>query len=143
MDTLDRILKLMENNQMTQADLARALEVRSSSVSDWTKRKSTSYTKYLDRIAKHFNVSVDYLITGEENNADKKPKLNAKDEKDIAKDLAAMREKLLNKEDGPASFDGENVSEESAELLLTQIEAMLRTIKVINKEKYNPNKNKK
>lgn len=105
--------------------------------------KSTPNTAKMQKIADYFGVTVDYLMTGEENKSEKKTGLNARDEKDIAKDLAAMREKLLNKEDGPASFDGENVSEESAELLLTQIEAMLRTIKVINKEKYNPNKNKK
>lgn len=66
MDTIDRILKLMESHQMKQADLARVAEARSSSVSDWINRKSTSYTKYLDKIAKHFGVSVDYLMTGEE-----------------------------------------------------------------------------
>ena len=33
--------------------------------------------------------------------------------------------------------------EEDAELLLGQIELMMRRLKPINKEKYNPNKNKK
>ncbi|WMI81797.1 helix-turn-helix domain-containing protein [Anaerotignum sp. MB30-C6] len=66
MDTVDRILKLMENNQMKQADLARVAGARSSSVSDWLNRKSTSYTKYLDKIANHFGVTTDYLLTGKE-----------------------------------------------------------------------------
>ncbi len=66
MDTIDRILKLMENHQMKQADLARVAEARSSSVSDWLNRKSTSYTKYLDKIANHFGVTTDYLLTGKE-----------------------------------------------------------------------------
>jgi len=66
MDTIDRIVKLMENHQMKQADLARIAEARSSSVSDWLNRKSTSYTKYLDKIANYFGVTVDYLMTGKE-----------------------------------------------------------------------------
>lgn len=69
MDTIDRILKLMENHQMKQADLARVTEARSSSVSDWLNRKSTSYTKYLDKIANHFGVTTDYLLTGKESAA--------------------------------------------------------------------------
>lgn len=69
MDTIDRILKLMENHQMRQADLARIAGARSSSVSDWLNRKSTSYTKYLDKIAKYFGVTVDYLMTGEESSS--------------------------------------------------------------------------
>ena len=63
MDTIDLISKLMQDNQMKQADLARAIGASSSSVSDWFKRKSTSYLKYIDKIAKHFDVTVDYLMT--------------------------------------------------------------------------------
>ena len=48
-----------------------------------------------------------------------------------------------NGADGPLSYDGEPIPEEDAELLLGQIELMMRRLKPINKEKYNPNKNKK
>ena len=65
MNTIDRILKLMEIKQMKQADLARISGARSSSVSDWFKGKSTSYLKYLDKIADYFGVTVDYLMNGE------------------------------------------------------------------------------
>lgn len=45
--------------------------------------------------------------------------------------------------DGPLSYEGEPIPEEDTELLLGQIELMMRRLKPINKEKYNPNKNKK
>ena len=51
--------------------------------------------------------------------------------------------KLRSNEDGPASFEGEPIPEEDIDLLAGQIELMLRRLKPINKEKYNPNKNKK
>ena len=51
--------------------------------------------------------------------------------------------KLKNNEDGPASYDGEAIPEEDIDLLAGQIELMMRRLKPINKEKYNPNKNKK
>lgn len=70
-------------------------------------------------------------------------KLNFKDKKDIAKDLNNIMQKLQSGEDGPATFDGQELSPESTELFKIQLESMLTQLKVINKEKYNPNKNKK
>ncbi len=69
--------------------------------------------------------------------------ITKKDERDIKKDLEILREKLANKELGPAAFDGDDIPEDDAELFLGQVELMLRRLKVKNKEKYNPYKNKK
>ena len=69
--------------------------------------------------------------------------LTKKDNKDIAKDLENIMSKLANEEDGPASYDGEEIPEADREMFAGQVELMLRRLKTINKEKYNPNKNKK
>lgn len=69
--------------------------------------------------------------------------LSEKDNRDIAKDMENIRQKLVNGSDGPLSYDGEPIPEDDVELLLGQIELMMRKLKPINKEKYNPNKNKK
>lgn len=69
--------------------------------------------------------------------------LNARDERDIKKDLDSLMEKLTNKEYGPAAFDGDDIPEDDQELFAGQLELMLRRLKTINKEKYNPHKNKK
>lgn len=69
--------------------------------------------------------------------------LNTRDKRDIAKDLESIMEKLNNQEDGPASFDGQDIPEDDRELFATQLEAMLVRLKKINKDLYNPNKNKK
>ena len=71
------------------------------------------------------------------------PSITPQDERDIARDMKNIREKLLSGADGPLSYDGEPIPEDDAELLLGQIELMMRKLKPINKEKYNPNKNKK
>ena len=63
--------------------------------------------------------------------------------RDIKKDLDSLREKLENKEYGPAAYDGQDIPDEDVDLFLGQVELMLRRLKVKNKEKYNPNKNKK
>lgn len=69
--------------------------------------------------------------------------LTAHDERDIAKDMERLREKLSTNQAAPLSYNGTELDDNSRELLLAEVEIMLRRLKVENKEKYNPNKNKK
>lgn len=96
----------------------------------------------VQKIADFLGVSVDYLLSGKEKEIGSQT-LTPKDERDIAKDLESIMSKLSSKEDGPASFDGTDIPEADQELFAGQIELMLRRLKAINKELYNPNKNKK
>ncbi len=69
--------------------------------------------------------------------------LTFKDDRDIAKDLDSIMEKLTAGEDGPASYNGEELSPEAAELFRDELEIALKRLKIINKEKYTPKKYKK
>lgn len=91
-------------------------------------------------ISQYLDLPISYLIGEDENNPDD---LTANDRRDIAKDLASIMDKLNSKEAGPASFDGNDIPEDDRELFATQLEAMLIRLKKINKDLYNPNKNKK
>lgn len=134
--------QLLQKFDITAYKVSKEVGVSQAMLSDWKRGRSTPKTDNMQKIADYFGVTIDYLMTGKEVAKKRNATLTARDERDIAKDMEKLREKLKNKEDGPASFDGKDLSDDSAELLLTQIESMLRTIKVINKEKYNPYKNK-
>ena len=71
------------------------------------------------------------------------PQLTARDERDIAKDLDNIMSKIQSGEDGPLRYNGEEIDKESLQLLEDAISMSLRHLKIINKEKYNPYKNKK
>ena len=92
------------------------------------------------KIADFLDVSVDYLMTGEDST---KTELNVKDERDITKDLNNIMKKLQDGENGPASYDGEELSPEAMELFREELEIALKRLKIVNKEKYTPNKYKK
>lgn len=94
------------------------------------------------KLAEYFEVDIEYLMNNGEVSKQEQ-KLNARDERDIKKDLDSIMEKLNTKEAGPASFDGNDIPEDDRELFATQLEAMLVRLKKINKDLYNPNKNKK
>lgn len=104
-------------------------------------RKGVFPDDRLKMIADYFGVSANYLMTGNENESNDLG-LTAKDERDIKKDLDSLREKLANKELGPAAYDGEDIPDDDIELFLGQVDLMLRRLKIKNKEKYG-HKNKK
>lgn len=91
-------------------------------------------------IADYLNVSVNYLMTGEEL---ANPTLTTKDQRDIAKELESIMEKLDNGEDGPVRYNGQIIDDNSRILLRNALELGLTQLKVENKKLYNPNKNKK
>lgn len=135
--------KLRDQKGFKDADVAKATGITKSTFSDWKSGRSNPKNEKLQKIADFFNVSVDYLMTGKEEPKEKAPELTARDERDIAKDLNNIMEKLSSGEAGPASFDGEPLSPEAAELFRDELEIALRRLKLINKEKYTPKKYKK
>ena len=137
--------ELLQKYGVTPYKVSKETGVSQSTLSDWKRGISTPKPDKLQKIADYFGVSLTYLLTGNisEPEKEKASELNARDERDIKKDLDSLREKLENKEYGPAAYDGQDIPDEDIDLFLGQVELMLRRLKVKNKEKYNPNKNKK
>ena len=135
--------QLLQKYGVTSYKVSKDTGVTQTSLSNWKSGRSTPNAKTLQKIADYFGVSIEYLMTGKEDSEKKETTLTTKDERDIAKDLENIMNKLKSGEDGPASFDGIDIPEADQELFAGQLELMLRRLKAINKEKYNPNKNKK
>lgn len=135
MTLVDKIRSLANEKGMSLPQLEITLGLGNGTISRW--KNSSPNTDKLQKVADYFSVSMDYLLGRETD------KLTAKDKRDIAKDLDAIMAKLSNKEDGPVSYNGENLSDESMDLFKEELEIALKRLKLINKEKYNPNKNKK
>lgn len=135
--------KLLEKHNVTAYRVAKETGVTTATLTSWKQGKYIPKQEKLQKIADFFGVTIDYLMTGEESQDVSKSSLTLKDEKDIAKDLNNIMDKLKSKEDGPINYNGVEMSEESTELFKAELDLMLRRLKVINKEKYNPHKNKK
>lgn len=137
--------QLLQKYNLTAYKVSKATGVTQTSLSNWKSGRNAPSAKTLQKIADYFGVTVDYLMTGQEDasHKEKSSELTSRDNRDIAKDLETIMEKLNNQEAGPTSFDGNDIPEDDRELFATQLEAMLIRLKKINKELYNPNKNKK
>ena len=136
--------QLLSKYGVTAYKVAKETGITTATLSNWKQGKYTPKQDKLQKIADYFGVSLEYLMTGKEAVVkEKAPELTARDERDIKKDLDSLREKLANKESGPAAYDGQDIPEEDIDLFWGQVDLMLRRVKIKNKEKYNPNKNKK
>ena len=135
--------QLLQKYGVTAYKVAKETGITQSTLSDWKRGRSTPRTENMKKIADYFGVTVDYLMTGKEESNEKEPTFTSRDERDIAKDLDNIMAKLSGGEDGPASYNGEELDPEAAALFKDELEIALRRLKLINKEKYTPKKYKK
>lgn len=62
MNTIEIIFNLCKLNNIQQKDLAEAIGIRPSALSDWKKGNYKPKVEIISRIADYFNVSTDYLL---------------------------------------------------------------------------------
>ena len=126
MTVFERIEQLRKAQNLSQGKLEKELGFSNGSISKW--RNSTPTYERLQKVADYFGVSVEYLMTGETSADKKEVTLTPRDERDIKKDLDNIMEKLSSGEDGPASYNGEELDPEAAELFRDELEIALRRL---------------
>ncbi len=62
----ERIFEMLKKKQITQTQLANALNTKQSTIASWKKQGSQPSSTLIVDIARTLDVSVDYLLTGEE-----------------------------------------------------------------------------
>ena len=135
--------KLCMAHNVTPYRVCKDTGITTASISNWKAGRYSPKVEKLQKIADYFGVTVEYLMTGKEEPKEKAPELTAKDERDIAKDLDRIMEKLTAGESGPACYNGEDLDPEAATLFKDELEIALRRLKMINKDKYTNKRYKK
>ena len=65
---LERILNTMKNKGISAANMERYLNIPQGSFSSWKRGMGKLYYSHIDKIADKLEVSIDYLIRGENKN---------------------------------------------------------------------------
>jgi len=140
-----RLKEARLRKRYSQIEAAKLLGISNGTLSGYERNYRDPDTDILKKMAELYEVSIDYLLgkTDDPNPVKEKlPPLNAKDERDIAKDL----EEILNSLEpgrGYAHFEGRSIDdmdEEDRELLKASLETSLRIAKQIAKKKFTPRK---
>ena len=136
MDLKERIQELCKQAGISMNQLEQELNFGKGYISKLG--KSVPNVNKIQLIANRFNVTVDYLMTGETPEEKKDVTLTRRDERDIEKILDQTREQLLSQEG--LMFDGQPASPEAVESILSAMQVGMELAKKKNKEKYTPKK---
>lgn len=117
MDFNERLKMLLNKENMTAKELTEKLGIGKTTVNDWKREKSTPSPKVLIGISHIFKVSIDWLLTGEENYINK-TLITISDDKEI---LLKNWDKLSERQKGKAEYFIEQMIEEN---IKTQNEEM-------------------
>lgn len=139
MTSVERVKAICKDRKIAISKLEKELGFSNGYIGQL--RKGVFPDDRLRMIANYFNVSVEFLMTGKESEANNSG-LTPKDERDIAKDLDRIMGEIQKGDDGPLYYNGIEIDNASLNLLQNAIEYALRETKKENKVKYNPNKSR-
>ena len=109
-----RLKELRLEAGLTQKDLANAIEVGRTTISEYESGKIVPKQEGLLKLANHFNVSIDYLTGVSNERATRKQNAS-----DLDAMLNTIHHILLDEYDTPVTYEGEVLSE-TQKLLIDQ-----------------------
>lgn len=136
----ERVKHLRKQRKLTQKTLGEKVGISRSYLADIEGNRYNPSADTIKSLAFALDVDVNYFLTDDESQLHL---LSLKDQKDIAKDLDTIMNKLDNEDDDPLYFNGNELDQDDKELFRDAIYLALKTIKVKNKNKYTPKKYKK
>lgn len=131
----EKLKKIRKAKKITLKQLEKITGISNSYISDLENgRRVNPSIEKLEKLAKALDVNVVDFYD--------KPVLTDKDKKAINKDLSEVMQEFRDGTDGTAYYNGVPLEENDLDLIESAMKIALEQIKIKNKEKYNPNKNK-
>ena len=121
-----RLKELRLAHGETQKDLSNAIEVGSTTISEYESGKIVPKQEGLLRIANHFNVSVDYLTGVSNERATRKQNAS-----DLDALLNTIHHILLDEYDTPVTYEGEVLSSTQKLIIDQHIEQLRDNIELM------------
>lgn len=137
---MEALRRLRKEKGISMKELGVKIGVAESTISQYETGKREPDFETLLKLGEFFNVSVDYLLRGEQYH-EKTPALTAKDERDISKKLEQTLAQL-EEEQNALMFDGEPIDDVTKELIAASLKNSLEIGKKLAKQKFTPKKYK-
>ena len=122
----ERLKELRLGNGETQKDLANAIDVGRTTISEYESGKIVPKQEGLLKLANHFNVSVDYL-TG----VSDKPYTRKQNISDLDALLNTIHHILLDEYDTPVTYEGRVLSSKQKLIVDQYIEQLRDTVELM------------
>lgn len=115
--------KLLKGRGITAYRFCKDTGVSTSTISTWKKKNSKIGMDLAETISNYFGVSIDYLMTGKEDEQ------KEKDNTDLKQKYRELEELLRSDSMKPVRYDDKPVNNDTIDLLLKQIEISLAMLK--------------
>lgn len=109
--------KLCSERGVTAYRVCKETGITTSTLSNWKAGRYTPKADKLKKIADYFGVSVEYLLTGKEDQSN----VSEIKDPDLKEEYLNLEKLLLSGKQKPLYFDGKPADKESIELLLQQV----------------------
>ncbi|AXX75107.1 helix-turn-helix domain-containing protein [Lactobacillus reuteri] len=133
----EKIANLRKKRGMSQSQLAKELNIGTSTLGMYETGKRSPNPEMLNKLADYFHVSVDYLL-GREIKTEAYYELSNKEKNDIALQAEKLMEGIESGEN--LNFYGEPATEEQKERLLIAVQTAMEMNKRKAKKKFTPKK---
>jgi len=137
---VEALRRLRREKGISMKELGKKIGVAESTISQYETGKREPDFETLLKLGEFFNVSVDYLLRGEQYH-EKMPALTSKDERDISKKLEEALSQLESSQEG-LMFQGEPLDDATKELIAISLRNSLEMGKRLAKQKFTPKKYK-
>lgn len=129
--------QLLRKYGVTSYKVSKEAHVTQTALSNWKSGKSIPTTKTLQKIADYFGVTIDYLMTGRENEHTDIDELHENEQLDVARDADEIILRLENGDSALMRFEPDSLSESDREYLRQSLISMFTLVRLRNKEKGN------
>ena len=116
--------KLLKGRGITAYRFCKDTGVSTSTISTWKKKNSKIGVDLAETISNYFGVSIDYLMTGKEDEPKKKNNTD-----DLKQKFEELKELLESGKMQPLRYDGQPIDDNTKELLLKQVEISMAMMK--------------
>ena len=116
--------KLLKGRGITAYRFCKDTGVSTSTISTWKKKNSEIGMDLAETISNYFGVSIDYLMTGKEDEPKKKNNTD-----DLKQKFEELKELLESGKMQPLRYDGQPIDDNTKELLLKQVEISMAMMK--------------
>ena len=116
--------KLLKGLGITAYRFCKDTGVSTSTISTWKKKNSKIGMDLAETISNYFGVSIDYLMTGKEDEPKKKNNTD-----DLKQKFEELKELLESGKMQPLRYDGQPIDDNTKELLLKQVEISMAMMK--------------
>lgn len=116
--------KLLKGRGITAYRFCKDTGVSTSTISTWKKKNSKIGMDLAETISNYFGVSIDYLMTGKEDEPKKKNNTD-----DLKQKFEELKKLLESGKMQPLRYDGQPIDDNTKELLLKQVEISMAMMK--------------